>query len=290
MNLGIIKKALPWWAKIAAKILLARLPLPYGLWKKLGLFEHGQMQSIEYAQRVFNEHLSQVNPPQDFVGLELGPGDSLLSAIVARQHGAQKIYMVDAGDFANKDIDIYKLADKHLSENKGGATQLDNAQTLVDVLQVYNAEYLTEGLASLKKIESNTVDFVWSQAVLEHVREHEFLDSMKEIQRILKTEGKCSHSVDLKDHLGGALNNLRFSAKVWESDFMTSSGFYTNRIRYSEMISLFEQAGFEVDVLEQRKWEALPTPLNKINSKYRELGEQELLTQGFTVLLSPVKV
>jgi len=290
MNLGFIKKALPWWAKIAAKIILARLPFSYRLWKALGLFEHGQMQSIEYAQRVFNEHYQRVNPPQDFVGLELGPGDSLLSAIVANKHGAKKTYLVDAGDFANKEIAIYQLADQHLFEKDGGIRKLDHAHSLSDVLQIYNAEYLTDGLASLKQIESDSVDFVWSQAVLEHVREHEFLESMKEIHRILKSEGKCSHSIDLKDHLGGALNNLRFSHKVWESDFMTSSGFYTNRIRYSEMNNLFEEAGFEVDVLEQRNWDTLPTSINKIDKKYKELGEEELLIQGFTAVLTPVKV
>ncbi len=290
MNLGIIKKALPWWAKIAAKIVLARLPLGYGLWKRLGLFEHGQMQSIDYAQRIFQEHYRRVNPPDGFVGLELGPGDSLLSAIVANKSGAAKTWMVDAGNFANQDIEMYQLADKHLAATKGGDLLLENVQTLPQVLQVYNAAYLTEGLASLKTIASNSVDFVWSQAVLEHVREHEFLDSMKEIHRILKADGKCSHSIDLKDHLGGALNNLRFSDKVWESNFMTSSGFYTNRIRYSEMNNLFKEAGFEVDVLEQSNWEKLPTALNKIDKKYRELGEKELLIQGFTVILTPVKV
>lgn len=290
MRLGFIKKALPWWAKVATKIVLARLPFSYRLWKALGLFEHGQMQSIEYAQRVFTEHYQRGNPPQDFVGLELGPGDSLLSAIVANKYGSKKTYLVDAGDFANKEIAIYQLADQYLSEKDSGITKLDNAQSLSDVLQIYNAEYLTDGLASLKQIESDSVDFIWSQAVLEHVREHEFFDSMKEIHRILKAEGKCSHSIDLKDHLGGALNNLRFSHKVWESDFMTSSGFYTNRIRYSEMNKLFKEAGFEVDVLEQRNWETLPTSLNKIDKKYSELGEEELLIQGFTVVLTPVKV
>lgn len=94
-----------------------------------------------------------------------------------------------------------------------------------------------------------SIDFIWSQAVLEHIRKSEFLDTMLELHRILRPNGVCSHVVDLKDHLGGALNNLRFSEKLWESNFMASSGFYTNRIRYSEMLDIFHQAGFSVEVV-----------------------------------------
>ena len=41
---------------------------------------------------------------------------------------------------------------------------------------------------------------------------------------MIRPGGLCSHVVDLKDHLGGALNNLRFSQRVWESRTMAGSG------------------------------------------------------------------
>jgi hypothetical protein len=34
-------QSVPWQLKIAAKLVLARLPLPYHLWKKIGLFKQG---------------------------------------------------------------------------------------------------------------------------------------------------------------------------------------------------------------------------------------------------------
>lgn len=42
-----LKQKLPWWLKIASKLILARLPLSYQIWKKSGLFEHGHMQSVQ---------------------------------------------------------------------------------------------------------------------------------------------------------------------------------------------------------------------------------------------------
>jgi hypothetical protein len=109
-----------------------------------------------------------------------------------------------------------------------------------------------------------------------------------EMRRCLKPEGRCSHRVDLQDHLGGALNNLRFSEHVWESEFMAKSGFYTNRIRYHEFLELFRQAGFKVDLRRTLRWDCLPTPRNKLNEAFRSIPEDDLLVCGFDVVLQPV--
>ncbi len=34
-------KAVPWWAKIGSKLVLARLPIPYALWRGIGIFRYG---------------------------------------------------------------------------------------------------------------------------------------------------------------------------------------------------------------------------------------------------------
>lgn len=39
--MGSSKTIIPWWAKIVAKIVLARTPITKSYWKKLGLFVHG---------------------------------------------------------------------------------------------------------------------------------------------------------------------------------------------------------------------------------------------------------
>jgi hypothetical protein len=94
--------------------------------------------------------------------------------------------------------------------------------------------------------------------------------------------------VDLQDCLGGALNNLRFSAPVWESAVMAESGFYTNRIRYSEMLALFKEAGFDTDVISMKRWDHLPTPRAKLSGRFKALSDEELCVRGFHVLLRPV--
>ena len=82
--------------------------------------------------------------------------------------------------------------------------------------------------------------------------------------------------------MGGSLNNLRFSEKLWESDFFSSSGFYTNRIQFEDMVSLIQQAGFEVDVNHVKRWETLPTaPEN--GRAILSSGRTSSMFQGFSI-------
>ncbi|VEP13241.1 conserved hypothetical protein [Hyella patelloides LEGE 07179] len=151
-----------------------------------------------------------------------------------------------------------------------------------------STDYLTEGLQSLKTIQSESVDFVFSHAVLEHVRLTEFFDTMKEIRRIIRPNGVCSHCIDLKDHFVSSLNNLRFSQKIWESSIITNSSFYTNRLRYSQLLQLFKEACFETEVVTTTRWPHLPIPKQKMSSEFQSLPQEELCISGFDVILKPI--
>ena len=92
--------------------------------------------------------------------------------------------------------------------------------------------------------------------------------------------------MDLKDHLGGKLNNRRIPSKHWEAEWMAGSGFYTNRIAYSDMLARFESAGFLTEVLQVDRWDAVPTPRHKMAPEFRDLDETDLLVSGFDVILT----
>ena len=125
---------------------------------------------------------------------------------------------------------------------------LTGAKTLAEILQRCGGVYLTAGLASLRELPSHSVDFAWSHAVLEHIRHRDFAATLRELRRVLVAHGCASHQVDLKDHLGGSLNNLRFASRWWEAEWLARSGFYTNRIQFTEMMRVFaaEVSGLRV--------------------------------------------
>ena len=210
----------PWQLKIAAKIVLARLPLPYHFWEKIGLFKQGGMDRPEYALRIFRRHFdaaSLTGKADGFVGLELGPGDSLDSALIARTFGASKTFLVDVESCASTDLTVYREMESHLRQLGMYPPNLDHCRTIDDVADSCGAEYLTEGLTSLRKIPSASVDFVWSNAVLPYVRRNQFVATLRELRRVQRAGGVASHCVPIRDIIGGKLNDLRFSEGIWES-------------------------------------------------------------------------
>lgn len=277
-----------WALKIAGKLVLSRLPVPYGLWSRVGIFRHGAMAQAEYSLNVFKSHAANAFPkglPQDFTMLELGPGDSLASAVIGAAHGASRIWLVDAGAYAHAPLSLYKGLASRLAAQGLTPPDVSAAQSVRDVLQLCRAEYLTGGLESLRGLPDACVDFQYSQAVLEHIRKKDFTATMVELRRVLKPGGRASHVIDFQDHLAHALNNMRFSEKLWEKDwFGARSGFYTNRIPAPHMLKLFKAAGYkDAAVLNTLRWDALPTPRAALHDDFSAVPDDALLTYGITV-------
>jgi SAM-dependent methyltransferase len=276
-----------WWFKIAAKIVLARVPVSYGFFRGLGLFRHGAMDQAGYAVDVVFDHLDRVGGPEVLTGktcLELGPGDSLASALIAHALGAKKSVLVDVGAFAEPRMETYLGVARELARRGYATADVSELSSTDELLARTDAVYLTEGLASLRTVETGSIDIIWSQAVLEHVRLRELDDVLAELRRILAPGGVMSHRIDYKDHLGGSLNNLRFPENVWESEFMARSGFYTNRVRNSEFLRRIETAGFDLIDVRPGRWDSLPISRSQMAKPFRILDEDDLLTRHVNIV------
>ena len=284
-----LKQRIPWQAKIAAKIILSRLPFGYSLWQRLNLFRLGFMDDPARAIEVFDFHSGAAGDPlpSDFTVLELGPGDAVTTALTAFAAGASKTYLVDEGDFAQKDIEPYHALARVLQERGADMSRVLQATTFDDMLAACNAVYLTQGLVSLRTIPPASIDFEMSQAVLEHVRRGEFVAVMSQLRRLMAPNGFASHRIDLQDHLANALNNLRFSDRIWETGFMAKSGFYTNRIRFFEMVDIFDEVGFTTCVTGVRQFPELPTPPSKFAPQFKDVPVDDLMVCDFDVVLRP---
>lgn len=269
-----------WWAKIAAKLLLARIPLAYSTWTRLGIFRHGGMAQADYAREVFAFHLEQfgtaVRPGA--VCLEVGPGDSLFTAINAYRAGFARTFMVDAGRYARNSLDGFRKA--ALAQGVDPA-EVAGWRSLEQAIEGLGASYLTDGIRSLRTIPDASVDFIFSQAVLEHVRAGEYRDFIAEIYRILAPAGVASHQIDLRDHLQAGLNNLRFGDDLWEAEWMARSGFYTNRISFSEHRRVFEACGFDVTIAGVAHFESLPLARARMAAEFRDRSEHDLMVSSF---------
>ena len=278
----------PWQLKLAAKVILARVPVSHRFLSHAGIFNLGGMEDPKYAVEVFRRHFQNAvfgRKDQSFVALELGPGDSVSSAVIASALGASASYAVDVGPFAVKETEHYRQLEEYLRANGLNPPSLENCSNLSEILTVCNGRYLFNGVVSLRNIPTGSVDFIFSHSVLQHVRRKDFMPLLGELRRIQRPDGVSSHTVSITDILGGNLNDLRFSQKTWESDLMANSGFYTNRIRYNEFLQDFRDAGFVPQVYRTARWENLPTPRSKMAPEFASLPESDLQVSGFDVYL-----
>ena len=277
-----------WFFKISIKIIISRLPIPYRFWKFIGFFKHGSMDSCEYAIKIFNLHFNRAFPnqiPSSLKILELGPGDSIASAIIGYCHGVSCTFLVDIDNFATQDISFYKKLAKLLKSKGYNPPDLSDISSFNELLKISNAIYLPNGLKSLKSLKDKSIDYIWSHSVLEHVRKHEFCEVIRELKRISKNNGINSHSIDFQDHLDYSLNNLRFAEKIWESRIFVRSGFYTNRIPAVKMHSIFRKIGFAVERESFGKWPQLPIKRSKIHHDFASYNDAELINRTSYVLL-----
>jgi SAM-dependent methyltransferase len=221
-----------------------------------------------------------------YTTLELGPGDSALTALFARAAGAKASILVDQSELATSRLDLFKTAAEMLARERIVAPDLSGVSTMEDVLARLNCRYMTGGLDSLRALPDGAVDFVFSNAVIEHVRKARFLETARELYRVMSADGVASHWIDYRDHLDMKLNNLRFSEPVWESDFMVNSGFYTNRIPAAKICALFKEAGFSVEVRDTSLWPGgLPTPQRAMSEPYASMAKDSLMVMSNWLLL-----
>ena len=230
-----------WLIKVFLKIIINKIPLLRKLFELFGVFKLGKMDSYFYANKIYKLHLNQyrqISTCKNKVMLDMGPGDSISTAIFGYASGFKKIFLIDVGNFATTNLEFYRNIISIIRNQGLRVPNIENAKSLEDILNLWNAKYLVDGLNSLKEIESNTIDFVFSHSVIEHIRKKDFLSTISELNRIMKKGGIASHCIDYQDRFSKYLNNLRFSEKIWESELFANSGFYTNRIPAIEVHKL----------------------------------------------------
>jgi hypothetical protein len=282
------RKKFPWQLQMAIKIGAEQLNFSYSLLKQLGLTLYGEMENPQYAYDVFMQHFKYAPPlDKDFTVLELGPGDSLASALIAHSIGVSKSYLVDTGSYAERDSASYLQLVQFLEKKGFDLSDLVRCRFLDDYLKVCNCSYLTSGLSSLRTIPDSSIDFIWSNAVLEHIRKSEFQETLAELRRIMKPSGVSSHVMDLRDHMNENLNHLRLATRSWNSYLIRTSNF-PNRIRFSEALTDFKLAGFEPKIVKLRNWQQLPLPKKKMAKEFQTLSNDDLRVWDFHALLYPI--
>ena len=221
---------------------------------------------------------------------ELGVGDFLVNAFLEYQMGAEAEYMLEIMDFVGVDSEVdingyYKLR----SPDKGGFVRkrklprIGDGETWKSYLPKINAHYLTNGLQGYKEIPSDSVDYVFSNAVFEHIRKREFVSTIEEVYRFMKTDGIMYNAVDFRDHIGGGKNQLRFPDDVWEDEDHYRMDNYTNRISCSEMEEILRKIGFRKIEIKRDYYDHIPLKRDKLAKEFASISDEDLFTRSAVI-------
>jgi SAM-dependent methyltransferase len=284
-------RSLPWWAKLYGKLALSWIPHKQTFFREIGLgvYGWGAMLNPDSALRWYLDHVEEMAVPHlststNLTILELGPGDSVATALIAACRRQQSSILVDSGqqaDFSRSHYDTLIEALSRLHPGEPILERMRAARTVEDLLEICNARYLTNGLDSLRTLASSFVDVVFSAAVMEHIRLLEITPMLAELFRVLRPGGVMVHTIDFRDHLAQSLNSLRFSERVWESGPFRNSGFYTNRLRANAFFQAIETTGFHSISRQDDEWDALPIAARKLHHSFRHRHDLKIWCSRF---------
>lgn len=283
------KECLPWWSKILLKLFFSRLPFNYQFWNNIQIFKHGSMVEAAVSLPMVLAHardagiLDGITLNKKAINvLEFGPGDSISSAIIFDALGANKCHLIDVDDYATRELGVY--LDLVALMVKMGITCPPSIVEKIKGGEYFN-NYKTSGFNALKQIPDKSIDYSFSNAVLEHVHLEQLQLLLGELKRVSVSGALSFHRVDLKDHLSESLNSLRFNSIVWESELFKTSGFYTNRLRLSDWKKILEENQLSYKIHRVRRWDKLPVAKNKMNIDFSGKSEEDLLVHGFDLIV-----
>jgi len=156
-----------------------------------------------------------------------------------------------------------------------------------DWFRPFGIHYHAPADASRSGLPSGSLDFYFSVAVLEHVSIAAVKAMLREAYRTLRPGGLTYHVIGMFDHYTSVdpsitrVNFLKFGDFTWRV-IGQNKIHYHNRLRESEFISLFEQAGFEIvdrrSEVDEPSLKALETM--RLCPRYRAFDKRDLSTYG----------
>jgi hypothetical protein len=168
--------------------------------------------------------------------LELGAGRDLALPLCLRDLGVETVIASDIERLAKLDL-VRDAAARLLSEPPDIRGW--------DDVERYGIHYLAPHRVNGADPQ---VDCSCSNEVLEHVPAEQLPDLLKEIRRV--TRGITIHSIDYSDHYARSdpsisrLNFLRYSDEEWAR--FNGRRHHVNRLRHSDYLRLFREAGFTI--------------------------------------------
>ena len=153
--------------------------------------------------------------------------------------------------------------------------------------------YKAPGDAAKSGLPDDSIDLVYSNAVLEHVPESVIHDLTIETKRVLRQNGVAFHAIRLHDHYVSfdknisKVNFLRYPESMWRF-FVKNKISYHNRLREKQFIEIFESHGGKIQMRDNetdpQDLEVLKTM--KVDRRFSGMPPEELAVYYTEIVFS----
>ncbi len=261
---------------------------------------------LNHAEFHFNSYYNHFNKiPENVV--ELGTGWFPLVPLFLSLMGIEKVYSLDVFPHLNQ-VGLHntlKCLQEAIEQNAIPLNKLN--QHKVKLVQSFNLTSIQPFSQQLELMKSLGIEFhqidsksqiqypkqlssiqqIVSNNTLSCVKESHLSGHFAAWRQILAKGGMVSHHIDLTDprsHVDPSIRHfdfLKYSKLGWA--MRDSIGFGVNRIRLSQWIRSFEEAGFSLVKIETIESNHLLNPM-KLNEAFRSLSSSDLTTGWFTLV------
>ncbi|MEY9362209.1 methyltransferase domain-containing protein [Bradyrhizobium yuanmingense] len=248
-----------------------------------------QVRSIyTLAQRLLGVHdRYSIRPLRDSTFYEFGAGRDLIIPLAFSAHGARRFITVDIERLAK--LELIRANAAVISRLSG--TDHPDLNSVEDLERYWHIDYRAPADARTTGLPAGSIDCAVSVETLEHIPKSDIAAILKELRRIMRPDGLILMQIDYGDHFKGfdpsisSFNFLTYSDEDWapfQSRFQ-----YVNRLRHSEYLQLFREAGFELlsDQPDRRPPEQ--QILERLAPRFRNFSPEDLFTLGSLIVGRP---
>ena len=214
--------------------------------------------------------------------LEIGAGTNLLLPLLLRKEGATQIYAFDLNRLATvEQVNHVILQLGKRFSREGEWPTVDNLED--DLTKKYYIIYRAPADARRTGLPPNSIDFIYTTSVLEHIPEEEIEPILTECRRIATSDAIMSHNIGYIDHYAHSdssisyFNFYKYSDSKWR--FFNPPNQFQNRLRHCDFEGIFKRFGFRI--VENERVMATPKekePAVALCSKFQGYSEDDLFT------------
>lgn len=248
-----------------------------------------QVRSIyTLAQRLLAVHETySLRPLRDSTCFEFGAGRDLIVPLAFSAHGARRFITVDIERLAK--LELIRSNAAIISRLSG--TDHSDMNSLEDLEHSWRIDYRAPADARTTGLPAGSIDCAVSVETLEHIPKRDIAAILTELRRIMRPDGLVLMQIDYGDHFKGfdpsisSFNFLTYSEEDWapfQSRFQ-----YVNRLRHSEYLQLFRDAGFELLSEQPDRRPPEPHILERLAPCFRDFSVEDLFTLGSLIVGRP---